>query len=415
MISAMNKHDVTIGILGLGLSGQATLRAAIALGWRAVLWDDTPAVMEKYADYQSLSAETILSCQCLVAAPGIADTHPLIQTAQAHGIDVICDIELWHRLYPNAHTIGITGTNGKSTLTAMVAHILTQAGRTAYMGGNIGTAVFDLPSPEDHADAIYVLELSSFQIERCPTFRPYYAALLNITPDHLDRHGTLETYAAIKAHLFEGQGKAVIATDDVWTQQIAQMVDVAGARELTRIHNSAAPQEQNERMAIEIVAAFGVDAAQARQALQTYEALPHRQSRVLDHKGVIFIDDSKATNAQATLGALKNFENIIWIVGGQAKDGGLNGLENALQTVRYACVIGADTSEFMTWLAAHDVACIDCGTMEKAVIAAWEQAKLLESATILLSPACASYDQYRNFMQRGQDFIEKSRALIQSK
>lgn len=400
-----------IAVLGLGLSGMATLRALSAGGCTVVAWDDNPGVRAKApADsIAPLDKAALQSCTLVISAPGIPDDNPTLELARACGVEVICDVELWHRLYPQAQTIGITGTNGKSTLTAMTHHIARKNGVKAQMGGNIGHPVFDLTPPRD--GEWIVLELSSFQIERCPTFRPTIAAILNITPDHLDRHGTMERYAAIKASLCEGEGTAIIATEDIWTQQIAQMVEAAGTRDLIRVQGSAHAQHQNRIMALAIADCLGIDQNAAEQALETYDPLPHRQNTVRTLDGVTYINDSKATNAQATRGALQNFDDIIWIVGGHAKEGGLDGVADCLDNVRHACIIGADTAPFMAWLSAQDIPCSDCGTMAAAVQEARRQAQARGGKTILLSPACASYDQYLNFMQRGDDFASLVQGL----
>ena len=403
--------EKTMAVLGLGISGQATVSFLQARGHKVIAWDDDVQAREKMsADVVApLDEETLSGCACLVASPGIPDENAILTRARECDVEILCDIELWHRFYPAAKTIGITGTNGKSTLTSMVAHILQSAGRDVRIGGNIGTPVFMLPPPQD--DTWTVLELSSFQIERCPTFRPSIAALLNITPDHLDRHKTMERYAAIKATLFEGQGTAVIAAEDIWTQQIAQMVQVSAQRTLQRIHGSANAQQQNQMMAVAIAAQAGVTGDAAQRALQSFTSLPHRQEYVATHQGITFINDSKATNAQATRAALQTFSNVIWIVGGAPKDGGLDDLAGDLKHVRAACVIGARTAPFMDWLVKHNVPVIDCGTIGRAVQSAYRQAKKVNAKTILLSPACASYDQYLNFMQRGDDFKSQIKAL----
>lgn len=403
--------EKTIAVLGWGVSGRATYAFLKARGHKVIAWDDQPAAREKMpAEALVQMDETVLaSCACLVTSPGIPDDNRIITAARQQGIEVLCDVELWHRFYPTAKTIGITGTNGKSTLTAMVTHLLERAGYDVRMGGNIGTPVFDMPPPQEGAWT--VLELSSFQIERCPTFRPTIAALLNITPDHLDRHKTMERYAAIKASLFEGQGDAVIATDDIWTQQIAQMVQVSGQRSLSRIHGAASAQQQNQNMAIAIAEKAGVSQDDAQNGLVSFTALPHRQEHVAAHNGVAFVNDSKATNAEASRAALRGYQDIVWIVGGAPKEGGLQALEQDLAHVRAACVIGADTAPFMRWLADHNISATHCGDMARAVDSAWRIAKQGDVKTILLSPACASYDQYLNFVQRGDDFKNCVQAL----
>lgn len=391
----------TIGILGLGLSGKAVIKALSRQGAQLYIADDNPQSWLEFPDLPKLNADNMRGCDIIVAAPGIPDAHPLLQKAEALGIEIICDIELWARMHPDLRTIGITGTNGKSTLTSMVHHILLQSGQKAVMAGNIGTAIFDAPVD---ASAIYVLELSSFQIERCPSFRPDVAALLNITPDHLDRHGTMAAYAVVKASLFDGARCGVIGVQDSYTQDIAKQIQDKGACDLTCITGDLSPQQQNQKMAIAIVQYFGVETPQALRALESYQALPHRQEIIAQHDGVLYINDSKATNAEAARSALQNYQKIIWIVGGAAKEGGLAALSGDVAHVMHACLIGEDMNDFAAWLDQRGLAYTRCGTMDKAVEIAVQQANLLKAETVLLSPACASYDQYANFMERGADF-----------
>lgn len=404
-----------IGILGLGLSGEAALRALSAQGYPVTAWDDDAdkrTTIYDQAAVKPLTGEILKTLETLVAAPGIADTHPVLREARDYGIEVICDIELWHRMHPSAHVVAITGTNGKSTLTAMVSHALNTLGRKADMAGNIGVPIFDLPLPFPE-ERVCVLECSSFQIERCPTFRPSIAALTNITPDHLDRHGTMETYAKIKAHLFEGKGKAVIAQTDDWTRLITHDLQALGLREVEAVIPCESVDLTNTKMARVILSHLGVgiSTAEAEKALQTYIPLPHRQALVTKRAGVSYIDDSKATNAEAAIAALTRFEEIIWIVGGVPKAGGLEAIAPYLHHVRHACVIGDKMSPFTQWLKAHHIPFTPCGRVEKAVIEAEKQARSCKAKTVLLSPACASYDQYPHFMARGQAFAQAVQGL----
>ncbi len=408
----------SIALLGLGLSGEAVLRWALVRGLKVYAWDDRKETRESIQSRfdivcTELTPDLLNVADVLVSAPGISDTHPVLKLAQSQGQEVICDIELWHRFYPDVQTIGITGTNGKSTVCAMVHHILQVTGQQAYLGGNIGKAVFDLPLPDDDGKTWYVLELSSFQIERCPHFRPSIAALLNITPDHLDRHHTMDRYAGIKASLFEGAGMGVILQSDAWCQQISQMVEVSGVRRLYRlpVELGADVYQLNETAAVQIAVLAGVQAGDAQSALQSYEALPHRQNRVGDIGSVTFINDSKATNAPATKAALCRFAPIYWIVGGVAKAGGLDGLQDDLKSVQAAYVIGEDRSDITGWLDRYGVPYVESQYMPAAIEQAYRDAEAKGGGVVLLSPACASYDQYANFMARGDDFVQSFQRL----
>lgn len=393
-----------LAILGLGLSGRATVTAMQARGLDIVAWDDNPAARQGFNGdiIHPLTPDILQDCVALIAAPGIPNTNETIQAARNLGLEIICDIEAWHRLHPEAHTIAITGTNGKSTVTAMIHHILQACDMPSQMGGNIGKAIFDLNSPAP--DEWIVLELSSYQIERCPTFQPAIAIMTNITPDHLDRHGTIDQYAAIKARLFKGKGQGIIATDDNYTTQIADIVSKAGQREIYRVSGYGNHTDQNKQITMALADILELDSAKAQAAIKSFQPLPHRQSPVRTIGDVTFINDSKATNAVSTQQALNSFKDIIWIVGGQAKDVGLSGLEGHLSQVKHACTIGKDMAPIAKWLTANAVPYTLCGTMTAAVSAAHNLAKETPAKTILLSPACASFDQYKNFEKRGEDF-----------
>lgn len=394
-----------LAFLGLGLSNSAAIAAAEARGIACIAWDDQAGREEKLT-LTPLTAEVLQSCDALIVSPGIAPTHKTVQAAKALGVQVMCDIELWSHFYPAIRTIGVTGTNGKSTVTAMICHILNVAGIAAQMGGNIGQAVFAL---DPHDTEWVVLELSSFQIEYCPRFRPHIAALLNLSQDHLDRHGDMDGYAEIKARILNGAEACVIATDDDWTRAIAEGRRKAGDVPCVTVSGRGIPRDQNEAVAIAVAGLAGIDAQTARAALDSYAPLPHRQRfvRVLD--GVQYINDSKATNVDAARAALLVFEKIIWIVGGYAKTGGLKGLEKSLGHVEQALVIGVDTEGISQWLEDQGVAHHTCGTIETAV--KYAQTVARQGNTVLLSPACASYDQYRNFEERGRDFEAQVNAL----
>ena len=409
-----------LAVLGLGVSNRALVRMMEARGVACVCWDDgdevrtgfqslfssrkrgSVALKEKDPCFRGgstieiavLTDEVLRECDALVVAPGIGAEHEVVRRARDLDLPVMCDVELWGRMNAQAKVIGITGTNGKSTVTAMVTHILREAGIDVQMGGNIGKAVFDL------GDADWtVLELSSFQIEYCPTFRPAVAALLNLSPDHLDRHGDMDGYARVKASLFDGVQHGVIAVDDKWTRGIAGGLDVI------EVSGRNDPRAQNEAIAVALAGIVGVDEIAARAGLESFVALPHRQQcvRVLD--GVTYINDSKATNVESARAALCAYKDVIWIVGGQAKDGGLAGLENCLDGVVQALVVGAEMDAVTKWLSAQGVQYDLCGTVERAVKKAGVIAG--NGQTVLLSPACASYDQYRNFEERGTDFEER--------
>ena len=373
--------------------------------------------------------------------------HPVVVNAQKHDVEIIGDIELLHRVGDNLKTIGITGTNGKSTTTALMVHALNTCGMKALMGGNIGRPVFDLDLPADNE--VLVLEISSYQMDLCPTFRPDIAVLLNITPDHLDRHGSMEEYIAAKEKILGGEGAAVIAVDDDFTQTLfdtsfsmgqrktfpvstnlpiveghyvsngklfentkgedIELADLNNLETLRGVHN-----HQNALCVYRVLRELGLPHDQIIDSFKTYPGLVHRQYLVRKIGQVTYINDSKATNAEAAAKALSSYENIYWILGGVPKDGGLRGLNQFASKIKKAYVIGKNTKEFAQWLADHDIEHEQSGTMDKAVQQAHQEAQTAgEEANVVLSPACASFDQYSSFEKRGDAFVEFVQQLEQ--
>lgn len=424
-----------VALFGLGVSGSATLKALEAVGANVLAADDMGDIEIKTT---SLDVKILSKCACLILSPGVPlyypQQHPVVIAARAAGIPIICDIEVFGRCNPGRKVIGITGTNGKSTTAALLHHVLNECGIDSQLGGNIGKAVLSLDMPPD--DGVFVLELSSYQLDLCPTFSPDIAVLLNITPDHLDRHGSLENYAASKAQIFEsppltppqaggqrgiaepGGSYAVIVTDDGYTKRIADDVAQKGARDVTRISAKdvdfetavlkGAHNQQNIAAVMAVVKILGLDETQVRAAVETFPGLPHRQFPVRTVNGVTYINDSKATNAEAAAKALSAFDDIYWIAGGQAKDGGLKGLEGHIGHVRHVFLIGEAADKFADWLGDQSVSYTKCGTLDKAVQAAHAAAT---SGTVLLSPACASWDQFKSFEDRGNQFTKLVDAL----
>jgi UDP-N-acetylmuramoylalanine--D-glutamate ligase len=414
-------------------------------------WDDTQAARDKAAAQgvalHDLAGADWSSIEALVLAPGIALTHPephwSVRKAQEAGVEVIGDTELFFREKvrqgSGVKVVVITGTNGKSTTTALTAHLLQGGGRPVALGGNIGRAVLDLPPFT--AGPIYVLELSTFQIDLTPSLAPDAAALINITPDHLDRHGTIENYAAIKARVFDhlsADGTAVIGVDDDHSRAIAdalrgpyavKRIAVGHPVEtgvwakdgmLTEVENGVergrvsldgigslrgAHNWQNAAVAYALARSQGLDASTIAKGLGTFAGLAHRMEQVARAGSVLFVNDSKATNADAAAKALASFTDIYWIVGGRPKAGGLNGLEPFFPKIARAYLIGEAADGFATQLGA-EVDHVRCGTLDRAIEAAAADAKLSRGAepVVLLSPACASYDQFANFEARGQSF-----------
>ena len=370
--------------------------------------------------------------------------------AKEAGVEVIGDIELFFRERARTSAPGkvvvITGTNGKSTTTALIAHLLSTAGKRVALGGNIGKAVLDLDPFAP--DLTYVLELSSFQIELAPSLSPDAAALLNITPDHLDRHGTLENYARIKSLVFAALGPkatAVIGVDDEPSRAIAAglngayavkrvavghgvetgvfaadgvLHEMEGGRETARIDLAGigslrgAHNWQNAAVAYALARSQGLSSAEIAQGLKSFAGLSHRMEQVARRGKVLFVNDSKATNADAAGKALASFTDIYWIIGGRPKEGGLAGLEPFYPRIVRAYLIGEAAEAFGRQLGDH-VDHVHCGTLARAVEAAAADASrsAANEPVVLLSPACASYDQFDNFAKRGDAFRDLVMAL----
>ncbi len=455
MIAATGFAQKTVAVMGLGRTGQSAAKALVAGGAQVLAWDDN-------ADNRAAAEAAGIACQdiakrdwsdiaALVLSPGIAHTHPkphhVVELARAVGVPIIGDTELF-ALAINAlaekdrpMVFGITGTNGKSTTTALLSHVLRECGHDAHAGGNIGTACLDLPAP--HPGSVYVLELSSYQLELTSSLRCDGAILLNVSPDHLDRHGGMDGYKAAKRRIFDNQRKddvAIVSMDDthaqnicmsLMAQNVVKLVPISAQGMLStgisfaagkiyesnahetkmRVDLDAAPAligRHNGQNAAAVFAAArhaGLAADAIAAAMYSFSGLEHRMEYIGTVGGVRFINDSKATNADAVHQALATFENVFWIAGGQAKSGGLDGLEADLDHVRAAYLIGQAQNNFAKQLKGK-VEVHRSGTLDAAVAAAFLAAQQsgLHDPVVLLSPACASFDQFADFKARGEAF-----------
>lgn len=437
-----------VGVLGLGNSGLATARALMASGAEVWAWDDNEdrRAQARALDVPlvDLATADLAELTSLVISPGIAHTHPaphpVAVRAKAAKLELICDIELLVRAQREAAYIGITGTNGKSTTTALIGHVLGAAKRAVQVGGNIGTPVLTL-EPQG-ANGAFVLELSSYQLELVPTAVFDIAVFLNLSPDHLDRHGGMDGYIAAKKNIFQRQTRprvAVIGVDDDHSRKIyvdlvaaddqiaipvsgmdavaggvyaqdgtlwdarngapAAICDLAACAALPGAHN-----HQNAAAAAAVALQIGIAPATIAAALQSFPGLAHRQERVAVIDGVHFVNDSKATNADAAARALGCYETIYWIAGGQAKEGGIAALHPYFKHIAKAYLIGAAAGDFAKTLAdvPHEIA----GDLDTAVAHAFADAKreAKRAPVVLLSPACASWDQFKSFEHRGERF-----------
>jgi len=418
-------------VYGLARSGLATAEALIASGANVTAWDakeEARAKAPRRGEIADLDQAGLTQFDSIVVTPGLPlNRHPIAQRARDAGVEIIGDIELFARARPELprhKVVGITGTNGKSTTTALIHHILKSAGVPTTMGGNIGLPILAQNPLRD--GGVYVLELSSYQIDLTKSLDCDVAILLNITPDHLDRYASFEAYVASKARLFEMQTtgrEAIIDEDDDQTRAIAEALARTGywqrnklvsvsrsdVRDQTKLPALQGPHNaQNIACAIAACRQLGVTFAAIVKGLETYPGLPHRMERVREKDGVQFVNDSKATNPTAAAPALAAFESIRWILGGRAKTDNLDECQPYLGHVRSAYAIG-EAAELFEGLLSPFVPVKNCHELAQAVREAAEDAEAGD--TVLLSPACASFDQFRDFEDRGDQFRELVGAL----
>jgi len=444
-----------VAVFGLGSSGLLSARALSEGGAEVIAFDDDA---KKLAEAQAAGLKTQdlraldwSAVAALVLTPGVPLTHPAphwtAALARKAKVEIIGDIELFCRERAKSGApcpvVAITGTNGKSTTTALIAHLIKSAGRDAQMGGNIGVPVLAL---EPFAPGrFYVLEVSSYQIDLAPTLKPTVGILLNVSEDHLDRHGSMENYAAIKERLVAGADTAVIGVDDAWTRAAADRIERAGkivvrlsvvtplrdgfyaqigdqGRRIMRAAGGKAQQvadlagigslrgqhnAQNAGAALAACLALGLDLTAIQKGLASFPGLAHRMQQVGRKDNVLFVNDSKATNADSAAKALASFGDIFWIAGGKPKTGGITSLAEFFPRIAKAYLIGEAAKEFAATLEGkvpYEIA----GALPAAVAAAARDAAAsgLKEAVVLLSPACASFDQYPNFEVRGKAFTD---------
>jgi UDP-N-acetylmuramoylalanine--D-glutamate ligase len=411
-------------VLGLARSGLASVEALAASGASVMAWDQSEDARARAAPKARIAdplATSIYGFSGVVVSPGVPlNRHPIGPRAREAKVPVIGDIELFAQARPSLpphRVVGITGTNGKSTTTALIHHILKSAGVPTTMGGNIGLPIMAQdPLPEA---GVYVLELSSFQIDLTQSLDCEVAILLNVSPDHLDRYDGVDDYAASKARLFAMQSQehvAVIAPEDEYSGAIAgqingklALVSSADVKDQSRWPALQGPHNaQNVAAAVAAVRALGVDDEAIVDALVTYPGLPHRMERVAERNGVLFVNDSKATNPTSTAPALAAYPAVHWIVGGLPKSDDLDACEPYFDHVKAAYTIG-EAGPMFARLLADKLPVSECEMLVAAVGAAAEAARPGE--VVLLSPACASFDQFRDYEARGDAFRAAVAAL----
>jgi UDP-N-acetylmuramoylalanine--D-glutamate ligase len=456
MIPSRAFANRTVAVFGLARTGLGAVRSLVAGGTRVLAWDDNAVARDvggrEGAEIMPWREWPWEDISALVLSPGVPLTHPkphgVVEHATRAKVQIIGDVELFAReIRPDgdkagkAPVIAITGTNGKSTTTALVGHILSACGFDAQVGGNFGNSVLELSAPT--AKTVYVLEMSSFQIDLAPGLKPDVALLSNLSPDHIDRHGSMENYAAIKARLMKQaarDGQVLVGVDDAHASAIftamsskdgaqahpvsvgkvlgrgvfvvdGALYDAMGARAVKVMDMADAPHLpgahnwQNAALAYGAVKPYIADTRAIAAAIAGFPGLAHRLEDVGKVGKVTFINDSKATNADATARALAVYPDIFWIAGGKPKDGGIESLSPFFARIRKAYLIGEAAPQFAKTLdgkAPYEVS----GTLDVAVAAAAiaAAASTVSAPVVLLSPACASYDQFKDFEQRGDAF-----------
>ena len=464
MIPVKGFEGKRVAIFGLGRSGLSAARALKAGKAEPVLWDDKPqslmAATKEGFTVENLHNADWSEIDALMLSPGVPLTHPqphwTVELAQAAGVPIIGDIELFARTLgalaakKRPKTVAITGTNGKSTTTALIGHILKAAGKDVHVGGNIGIGVLDLPPM--HAGTYYVIEISSYQLDLTETFTPDVSVLMNISPDHLDRHGGMDGYIAAKKRIFMNQGAAqtaVIGADDDFSAAIItemraaskvslipissrrtlgqgvyaingvlydatearaqQIIDLKAVRTLTGRHNW-----QNAAAAYSACKALGLDAETIAAGMRTFPGLDHRMQEIGRIGRVRFINDSKATNSDAARQAMSSYDKFYWIAGGVSKAGGIEDLRDLFGRIKHAYLIG-DAADLFEVTIGKAAPCTQSRHLFTAVAQAYTAAEASgRDEVVLFSPACASFDQFTDFEARGDAFKQAVAEISQS-
>ncbi|MCE3254686.1 MAG: murD [Rickettsiaceae bacterium] len=451
-------------VYGLGISGNAAVKFLLEQKFEVLAGDDNKSSLDNlaknFAGQKNLEiAEDIkkidwTNIEYLVLAAGIPlklpAPHPIAIEANKHNCKIVCDVEILYLFNQSAKFIGITGTNGKSTTTALTGHIFKSANKPSAVGGNIGIAALSMPRL--NKDENYIIEMSSYQLDLIEKTSFHIASLLNITPDHLDRHGNMRGYTDAKKRIFLNQNKddfAVIGIDSEFSNMAfeelkndpnfqATLIPVSTKKIIeggismignvihNNIKNTGSVIDLGEREFLKgehnaqnIAVAFancflsGISESEIVAAVKTFKGLKHRMQFIRKIDDINFINDSKATNAESTENALKPYDNIYWILGGKAKEGGIEGLKQYFPKIKSAFLIGEATEDFAKILE-NEVPYFKCGDLKTAFKTAYEEAKkdkLSKQKNILLSPACASFDQWKSFEERGDFFIKLTEEL----
>ena len=466
MIRIPGVEKQKIAVYGLGATGLSACEALIASGADVYCFDESDAARRKTENSKFLASHPKewpwTELRGLVLSPGVPLTFPkphvIVRKARQQGVDVFGDIELFGRAmnaFPpeeRPRIIAVTGSNGKSTTASLIGHVLKETGRQVHVGGNIGVPLLSLPSPNEDqpAQTSYVLELSSFQLDLAHSFRADTAVFLNISPDHLDRHGDLRRYVAAKKRIFQNQTNgdvAIVGVDDPESRSVCAALNASGAPTVIPVSAGGALGRgvfalngkmfyrldeksgeagdvsavaslrgahnwQNASAALAAAMGEGVAPSVAVRAMERFPGLPHRLETVSRRGKVVFVNDSKATNPEAAATALKAYDDIFWIAGGRLKEGGFGALRSVMPRVRAAYLIGEAAKALETEFAGA-VPIFRCADLQSAVVRAARDAETSDIAApaVVLAPACSSFDQYKNFEERGDAFKASVRAL----
>lgn len=455
MIASPSFKNQTVFVLGLGKSGQSVAQSLLKAGAHVIAWDDQETSRKRAYDegIPLTNLETLewKNVDHLILSPGIPHhypfPHPLVLKAKSAGLQPISDLEILYKTQHHGRYIGITGTNGKSTTTSLIAHILKENRHPVEVGGNLGIPVMDLRPLNE--DGIYVLEISSYQLETSPNLHFNISILLNITPDHLDRHGGMEGYIEAKKLIYKNstpEDTLVIGVDDEPCRKIyeilkdsrkVRLLPISVTKELPEgiyvkegilYENSCLIMDlkqfdrlrgdhnwQNIAAAYGALRSMGMDSDKIAKGVGSFPGLAHRQQVVAHYKNVVFVNDSKATNAESVEKALLSYEGvpIYWLLGGQPKEGGITNLIPYFSKIKHAFLFGEATALFSATLEGR-IEYTACESLEEAV----KKASFLafngeeQEAVVLLAPACASFDQFKDFEARGEAFCEAVKKVI---
>ncbi len=440
MIILKNFEKKSAAIIGLGKTGKVSAESLLASGANVIVHDDRKDIISEYR-IADLSNEAIFkesTLDCIVVSPGIhmlwPHPHPVISLAKKYGVQIVNEIDLF-QTNVDKKIIAITGTNGKSTTSALIDHILNVCGKKSALGGNFGTPALSLSDKKD----FFVFELSSYQLESCNICGFDSAILLNITPDHLKRHGGIHGYIEAKQKIFANfrdDSAAIVGVDDNYSSEIFNFLKNINHKNVVPISGLRVPDcgvgwsgnnliddrtqkvvcdfvpeslqgnhnKQNTAAAYAACANYNVSDAEFCEAINSFQGLSHRQEFVAEINGVKYVNDSKATNIESTKQALMRYENVIWILGGRPKDESVDLLKDYFRKIKFVFLIGEIANEWCEILKRYDVAAEVSGDLETAVIASKKVA--ISGDVVLLSPACASFDQFKSFEDRGDQFKE---------